>query len=362
MKIAILVKNKERTFPMSTVMIGMSGGVDSSVAAHLMLKDGCICIGCNMILTDAAGVDDARAICDRFGIPFRTMELREEFSRLVKEHFAHVYETGGTPNPCIRCNCTLKFGIMLDRALDQGCDAIVTGHYARILQDPETGRYLLYKAADAAKDQTYFLYGLTQHQLAHSRFPLGGLTKVQVRQLAEELGLLNARKKDSQDICFVPGGDYMAFLESFRNKEYPRGSFLDIEGKTIGTHRGAVAYTLGQRKGLGLAMGAPVYVCGKDMGANTVTVGPNEALFSPGLLAKDLNWIPFENLTEPLKAAAKIRHSQKEYPCTVYPLEDGRVRVVFEEPQRAISPGQAVVFYRDDLVLGGGTISSALKE
>lgn len=347
---------------MDTVMIGMSGGVDSSVAAHLMLRDGFRCIGCNMILTDTTGVDDARAICGRLGIPFRTMELRDEFSRLVMEHFAQVYEAGGTPNPCIRCNRTLKFGIMLEGALAQGCDGIVTGHYARIVKDPETGRSFLYKALDTAKDQTYFLYGLTQHQLSHCHFPLGGLTKPQVRQLAEELGLLNARKKDSQDICFVPGGDYMAFLENYRSAEYPRGNFLDMDGNTVGTHRGAVAYTLGQRKGLGLAMGEPVYVCGKDMQANTVTVGPNDALFSPALLANDLNWIPFESLTQPLKASAKIRHSQKEYPCTVYPLEDGSVRVVFEQSQRAVSPGQAVVFYQGDLVLGGGTITAALKE
>ena len=346
-------------------MIGMSGGVDSSVAAHLMLREGCGCVGCNMRLTgneNAGSTDDARKVCQRLGIPFQTLDLREAFSELVIKNFVQVYEAGGTPNPCIRCNNTLKFGLLMDIALSQGCDAIVTGHYARIRRDPDSGRYILYKAVDAAKDQTYFLYGLTQQQLARTRFPLGALTKEQVRQLAEELGLLNARKKDSQDICFIPGGDYLAFLESYRGAPYPGGDFLNEAGQVLGQHRGAVAYTLGQRKGLGLAMGEPVYVCGKDMAANTVTVGSNKALFSLALLADDLNWIPFETLTRPMEAEAKIRHSQRTCQCTVFPLENGSIRVAFREPQRAVSPGQAVVFYQGDMVLGGGTITAALKE
>ena len=346
-------------------MIGMSGGVDSSVAAHLMLRENCACIGFNMLLTgseNSGSTDDARNVCQRLGIPFQTLDLREAFSELVVKNFVQVYEAGGTPNPCIRCNNTLKFGLLMDIALSQGCDAIVTGHYARIRKDPDSGRYILYKAADAAKDQTYFLYGLTQQQLEKTRFPLGSLTKEEVRQLAEELGLLNARKKDSQDICFIPDGDYMAFLESYRGAPYPCGDFLNEAGQVLGQHRGAVAYTLGQRKGLGLAMGEPVYVCGKDMAANTVTVGPNEALFSPALLANDLNWMPFETPDGPLEAEAKIRHSQRTCPCTVIPGEDGSVRVEFREPQRAVSPGQAVVFYRGDMVLGGGTITAALKK
>jgi tRNA-specific 2-thiouridylase len=244
--------------------------------------------------------------------------------------------------------------MFLEQARSLGCDCVVTGHYARIRQ--EKGRYLLCKAADRAKDQSYFLYGLTQDQLAHSCFPLGELTKAEVRQIAEEQGFINAKKGDSQDICFVPDGDYFAFLQEFTGKSYKNGDFLDLNGKVVGTHHGAVGYTLGQRKGLGLAMGAPVYVCGKDMEKNTVTVGPNEALFTAELTATDWNWIAIPALTEPLRCSAKARSRMTEQPATVYPLENGLAKVVFDEPQRAITPGQAVVLYNGDTVLGGGTI------
>ena len=246
--------------------------------------------------------------------------------------------------------------------MELGCRYVVTGHYARIKQDPETGRHLLCKAADTAKDQTYFLAGLNQHQLAHTRYPLGSLTKVQVRQIAEENGFINARKRDSQDICFVPDGDYAAFLSRYTGKIYPEGNYLDINGKVLGRHKGAVCYTLGQRKGLGIALGAPAYVCGKDMKANTVTLGPNEALFSQALIAGDWNWYPFPALTEPLRVTAKIRHSQFEQPATVFPLDNGEAKVVFDQPQRAVTPGQAVVLYDGDTVVGGGTILSAERE
>ncbi len=348
-----------------TVLIGMSGGVDSSVAARLMQLEGFHCTGGTMRLHNfsCGGADDARdaqAVAEKLGIGHRIMEFQPEFEQAVIKQFVTAYEGGLTPNPCIQCNRHLKFGIMLEQALDWGFDYVVSGHYARIRQDPKSGRYLLYKAADRAKDQTYFLACLNQHQLSHILLPLGDLTKAEVRQIAEENGFLNARKRDSQDICFVPGGDYAAFLEEYTGKTYPEGNYLDLAGNVVGRHKGAVRYTKGQRKGLGIALGAPAYVCSKDMSRNTVTVGPNEALFSPALRANDWNWFPFAQLTEPLQVTAKTRHSQLEQPATVYPEERGFARVEFDAPQRAVTPGQAVVLYQGDLVIGGGTITEAL--
>ena len=349
---------------MMPVLIGMSGGVDSSVAAFLLQQQGYPCVGCTMKLycSPCGGennVADARSVADRMEIPFHVFDFQEDFHKKVIANFIDSYESGVTPNPCIQCNRHLKFGVMLDKALELGCHYVATGHYARIRQDEATGRFLLYKAADSAKDQTYFLYSLTQHQLAHTLFPLGNLTKGEARNLAEESGFVTARKKDSQDICFVPDGDYVAFMQEYTGKTYPQGDYLDLSGKVVGTHQGAVCYTLGQRKGLGIALGAPVYVCGKDMQKNTVTLGPNEALFHNALRAKDFNWIPFPALAEPIRVTAKIRHSQHDQPATVCMEEDGAVRVVFDQLQRAITPGQAVVLYQDDLVVGGGTITEA---
>ena len=354
-------------------LIGMSGGVDSSVAALLMQEAGFECVGATMRLYDgqaeAAGegktccslddVEDARSVARRLGIRHYVFNFTQEFRQEVMEKFARVYYQGGTPNPCIDCNRYLKFGKLLQRAEELGCDVVVYGHYARVEQDPETGRWLLKRAADSAKDQTYFLACLTQAQLARIRFPLGELTKPQVRQIAQEHGFLNARKHDSQDICFVPGGDYTAFLTGFTGKSLEPGDFLNQKGEKLGTHRGAVCYTIGQRKGLGISLGEPVYVCGKDMAAGTVTLGPNEALFSRSLVAEDWVFFPFEQLTEPMAVTAKIRHSQFDQPAMAYPEENGLVRVVFDQPQRAISPGQAVVLYQGDTVIGGGTILRA---
>ena len=336
-----------------SALIGMSGGVDSSVAAWLMLQQGYRCQGATMRLFENTE-EDALSVCQRLGIPFHVLDNREIFRDTVMEDFVRCYESGLTPNPCILCNRKIKFDLFLQQARQLGCENIVTGHYARIRY--ENGRYYLYKAADTAKDQSYFLYALTQEQLAHARFPLGELTKPQVRQIAEEQGFINARKSDSQDICFVPDGDYFSFLQRFTGKTYESGDFLDLNGKVVGSHKGAVGYTLGQRKGLGLAMGAPVYVCGKDMACNTVTVGPNEALFTKELVAKDWNWIAFPTLLEPIRCKAKARSRMTEQAATVYPMENGLVKVVFDEPQRAITPGQAVVLYDGDTVLGGGTI------
>ena len=345
-------------------LIGMSGGVDSSVAACLMLPK-FDCAGATMRLHDfgCGGADDAldaRAVAEKLGIPHHVFSFQPEFEQHVIRQFVSAYENGLTPNPCIQCNAHLKFGAMLEKALEMGFDYIVSGHYARARQDPQSGRYLLYKAEDRSKDQTYFLACLDQRQLSHILFPLGGLTKTEVREIAEKEGLITARKRDSHDIFFVPDGDYAAFLRRYTGKAYPEGDYLDLNGKVVGRHKGAVCYTRGQRKGLGLAMGAPVYVCSKDMQANTVTVGPNEALFSSALRAKDWNWFPFPSLTEPLQVTAKIRHSQKELPATVYPEENGYARVEFETPQRAVTPGQAVVLYDGDYVVGGGTITDIL--
>lgn len=355
-------------------LIAMSGGVDSSVAAYLTQQMGHFCMGATMRLYDnnllgmeqestccsLDDVEDARSVAHRLGMPFYVFNFTGDFREKVIDKFVRCYECGVTPNPCIDCNRYLKFEHLLRRGLELECDYVVTGHYARIEQDPSTGRYLLKKAVHLDKDQSYVLYSLSQEQLAHTLFPLGGMEKAQVRQIAQEQGFLNARKKDSQDICFVPDGDYMAFMQRYTGKIYPAGDFLDMNGKVVGRHKGAVGYTLGQRKGLGLAMGAPVYVCGKNMQNNTVTVGPNEALFSRALLANDWNWFPFPALTEPMRVLAKTRYRQTEQPATVYPEENGFARVEFDQPQRAVTPGQAVVLYDGDWVIGGGTITQAI--
>ena len=356
-------------------LIAMSGGVDSSVAAYLTLQAGFQCTGATMRLFDNSilgqdqestccsldDVEDARSVARRLGFPFYVFNFKDDFEEKVIKKFIHCYECGATPNPCIDCNRYLKFDHLLRRGCELGCDCVVTGHYARIRKDETTGRYLLYKAVDLSKDQSYVLYSLSQEQLAHTRFPLGEMTKAEARIIAEEQGFINARKHDSQDICFVPDGDYVAFMERYTGKKYAPGDYLDLNGNVVGKHKGAVSYTLGQRKGLNLAMGTPVYVCAKDMERNTVTVGPNEALFSTTLRATDWNWFPFLDLTEPIRVSAKARYNQQPQPATVYPEENGFARVVFDAPQRALTPGQAVVLYDGDMVVGGGTIAEVLK-
>ena len=344
------------------VLIGMSGGVDSSTAAYLACQEGYCCTGATMeLVSGGADAADARSVAQRLGMEHVVLPFQQDFSQQVIQPFVDSYEKGLTPNPCIRCNQALKFGVLLDWALEQGYDYVASGHYARLRRDENTGRYLLYQAADPAKDQTYFLAGLNQRQLSHILFPLGELTKQQVRQIAESQGFVNARKRDSQDICFIPDGDYAAFLERFTGKTYPQGTYLDLQGQPLGQHQGAVRYTIGQRKGLGIALGQPMYVCGKDMACNTVTLGPNEALYAQALLASDWNWLPFPALTAPMAVTAKIRHSQTSQAATVYPEADGTARVVFAEPQRAITPGQAVVLYQGQMVVGSGTILSKIS-
>lgn len=348
-----------------TAMIAMSGGVDSSVAAYLCKEQGYSCIGATMKLYGSEEqltnqISDAAAVAKRLDMPFYAFDCANDFEKKVIDDFISCYEQGLTPNPCVTCNRCLKFGTFLRHAEEMGCDYIVTGHYAKITQNGETGRYLLKKAATAEKDQSYFLAQLDQNQLSHTLFPLGELTKPEVRQIAEEQGFINARRKDSQDICFVPDGDYVAFIRRHTGKTYPQGQYLDTAGNVVGTHQGAISYTLGQRKGLGIALGQPMYVCAKDMAKNTVTVGTNEELFHTTLRANYWNWIAIPDLAAPLRVFAKARSRMMEQPATVYPEENGFARVVFDEPQRAITPGQAIVLYDGDTVIGGGTITEVI--
>ncbi|HEX3018499.1 MAG TPA: tRNA 2-thiouridine(34) synthase MnmA [Caproicibacter sp.] len=351
------------------VMVGMSGGVDSSVAACLLMEQGYEVSGVTLHLYNnedvgvktrtccsLADVEDARSVASRLGIEHYVFNFGIEFKRDVIGRFAQGYERGETPNPCIDCNRYIKFGKMLERAKLLGIDYIATGHYARAEYDSESGRYLLKKAKDVTKDQTYVLYSMTQDELAHTLFPLGGFCKTEVRKLAEERGFVNARKPDSEDICFVPDGDYAGFLERVMGIHQKPGDFVDGQGKVLGTHKGLIHYTIGQRKGLGLSFESPKYVLKKDTENNTVVLGDNKDLFSDRFTAGDVNFIAFESLTEPKECGVKVRYSQSESPATLIPLEDGKVEVRFKEPQRAVTPGQAAVFYDGDIVLGGGTI------
>ena len=353
-----------------TALIAMSGGVDSSVAAYLMLAAGYDCLGVTMRLfrnpdigrssahpcCAQEDIDDASEVAFRLDIPHTVYDLTGPFRQQVMDRFVRCYRQGQTPNPCIDCNRYMKFEHLFRLADEQGKRFVVTGHYARIEYDSASERYVLKKALDESKDQSYVLYMLTQAQLSRIRFPLGGMRKPDVRAIAEAQGFCNARKHDSQDICFVPDGDYGQFLQTYTGKPCKEGTLLDEHGRVIGIHRGAERYTLGQRRGLGFAKGERVYVVAKDMENNTVTLGPDAALYSRSLRAGDLNWISIPSLDAPIRCRAKVRYRQPEQWATVFPEEEGRVRVVFDAPQRAITPGQAVVFYDGDTVIGGGTI------
>ena len=352
-------------------LIAMSGGVDSSVSAALMVQQGYDCIGVNMKLHDSAQEDelgcktccsladaeDARSVCRRLGMKFYVFNFTEDFDREVVGRFVCAYEQGCTPNPCIDCNKYMKFSRLYDRAKLLGCDFIVTGHYARVVYDEERGRWLLLKAKNLAKDQSYVLYFLTQEQLAHTRFPLGDFaSKDEVRAFAAQYDFINARKHDSQDICFVPDGKYAEFIKSYTGRDYPTGEFVDTEGKVLGQHKGIVCYTIGQRRGLGLALPQSMYVKNKDLEKNQVILSTNAALFSDHLVADSFNWISMEQPSAPIHVTAKTRYQAKEAPVTVTVLADGRVDLRFDQPQRALTPGQAVVLYDGDLVVGGGVI------
>lgn len=348
---------------MKKAMIAMSGGVDSSVAAYLTKQSGYDCIGMTMRLYDHEysvnhspnnDVEDARQIAEHLGIPFYVFDYQKEFRSCVIDRFVQTYEDGATPNPCIDCNKHMKFGKVFETMDALGIDYIVTGHYAQIIQ--KDGRWLLKKGLDHRKDQSYFLYNMTQAQLARTLFPLGFMSKSEARTIAEEQGLITARKRDSQDICFVPDGDYVGFIERYTGKTYPYGDFIDSSGKKLGTHKGCIRYTVGQRKGLGLALPAPLYVKGKNVASNQVILCSNDELFTDSLDAKDFNWIAWNRPDHPVSCNARVRYKHAEQPAIVTPTGIDTVHIEFKTPVRAISKGQAVVLYDGDIVIGGGTI------
>ncbi len=348
------------------VLVAMSGGVDSSAAAALLVQQGYDCDGAMLKLApnadsrccSADDAEDARQAATRLGMRFYVFNETDRFRRCVMDRFTAEYAAGRTPNPCIDCNRELKFGALLDRALTLGYDYIATGHYARVAYDAESGRYRLLRGAERRKDQSYVLYQLTQHQLAHLLLPVGDYDKPAIRDKAREAGLDNADKGDSQDICFVPDGDYVTFLQR-QGLTLTPGDFLDEAGRVLGQHRGLPCYTIGQGKGLGVAIGRHVYVLEKDRDRNAIVLGDDAALYASSLLASHVNWISGQIPAAPVRCAAKTRYSQVETPCTAYPLPDGGLRVVFDQPQRAITAGQAVVLYDGDEVLGGGTIEKS---
>ena len=349
-------------------LIAMSGGVDSAVAALLVKERGAGCIGITMRLfdNDDVGLSGRRTCCslkdaadaeqaaNRLGIPFYVLNLTEDFRERVIARFISVYRQGATPNPCIDCNRFIKFERLFSRAVQLGMDYVVTGHYARIEQDSATGRYLLKKAADSSKDQSYVLYSMTQKQLQSTIFPLGGLSKTEVREIAAKHGFSNAKKPDSQDICFVPDGDYAAFITQY--EKCPEGDFIDMQGQVLGRHKGHIRYTIGQRKGLAIALGKAMYVYAKNADNNTVTLSENEELYTRAFYANDFNWIPFDKPSMPIRIKAKVRYSQREQWALAQAAGNGKVYIEFEQAQRAIAKGQAVVLYDGDIVVGGGTI------
>ena len=345
---------------MSNAYIAMSGGVDSSVAALLTRDAGHNITGVTLRLHGKQGCgsgDDAQQaadVCAQMGAEHQIWDGSPRFRASVMDHFAQSYLQGRTPNPCINCNRYLKFGMLLDKALSEGADFVVTGHYARIEQR-EDGRWLLKKGVSEQKDQSYVLYTLTQHQLAHLRLPLGGYTKEEIREIARSAGFANADKPDSQDICFVPDGAYAKFIWEHTGHDPEPGDFIDMDGCILGQHGGIECYTIGQRKGIGISGRHPYYVVAKNADRNTIMLGEDEDLYRTELYADDVNWIAIDELKEPLRCAARTRYHQAETPCTVYSQGD-RVRVEFDSPIRAITAGQAVVFYDGDIVVGGGCI------
>ena len=353
---------------MKKALIAMSGGVDSSLAAKLMKDRGFDCIGCTMKLyhNEDAGiersrtccslddVEDARSVAYKLGMPFYVFNFTDAFRDTVIKNFIESYEKGITPNPCIDCNRYMKFDKLYERAKILGCDYIVTGHYARI--EEQDGKFVLKKALDEAKDQSYVLYSMTQEQLAHTMFPLGSMRKTEVRAIAEESGFVNANKPDSQDICFVPNDDYSSVIELHTGKQSSQGNFVDKQGNVLGLNKGVIHYTIGQRKGLGISSSEPLYVCDISIKDGIIVLGSNDDLFSREADVCGFNWISGTTPQGEFRCKAKIRYRQSEQWATVIPTGADTVHIVFDEPQRAITPGQAAVLYDGDVVLGGGTI------
>lgn len=349
---------------MPKVMVAMSGGVDSSVTAALLKEQGYDVIGGTMRLYDKGGeaspeIFEAKKVCEKLGIKHFVFDMRDSFEKEVINRFSSEYAQGLTPNPCIECNKYLKFGALLDRATELGCDFIATGHYSRIGKDEASGRHILFRPDDRKKDQTYVLWRLSQHQLSHILMPLGDLTKERVREIAAEYGFSSATAKESQDICFVPDGDYAAFLEGYNNTVFEKGEYTDVYGNVLGEHLGHQHYTIGQRKGLGIALGKPQFVISKDPVTNKVVLGDEEHIFKKRVYIKDLNMIACDNPSNKIECTAKLRYSAKDERCIFYPLSDTGAVLEFEKPQRAASPGQSAVLYLGEAVLGGGKIVKA---
>ncbi|MFU0826676.1 MAG: tRNA-specific 2-thiouridylase MnmA [Lachnoclostridium sp.] len=352
------------------VVVGMSGGVDSSVAAYLLKKAGYDVIGVTMQIwqdEDVAtqeesggccglsAVDDARRVAYALDIPYYVMNFKREFKDAVIDYFVKEYEKGNTPNPCIACNRYVKWESLLQRSMEIGADYIATGHYARVVK-LDNGRYTIKKSATQAKDQTYALYNLSQYQLAHTLMPVGEYTKDEIRKIAAEINLRVANKPDSQEICFIPDNDYAKFITEYTGKEPREGNFVTADGKVIGRHKGIIHYTVGQRKGLNLALGHPVFVLAIRPETNEVVIGNSDEVYSDTLYAGNLNFMSIEDLEGEMEVTAKIRYSHKGAKCRIRKVEKDKIECVFHEPQRAITPGQAVVFYDGDYVVGGGTI------
>ena len=343
------------------IFAAMSGGVDSSAAAYLLSQAGYDVTGATMTLYRSEGqtgdtqdVTDARTICAKLSIPHKTYDMGEVFCRCVIEDFIRVYEAGGTPNPCVTCNKTVKFGALWEAVSADGADMIATGHYARIRREGD--RYLLCKAADESKDQSYFLWQLPRDLLPHILFPLGEMTKPEIRALAASLSFETAHKSDSQDICFVPDGDYAGFMEAYTGRTPEAGDFVDTDGRVLGQHKGIIHYTIGQRKGLGIALGEPAFVCGKDPITRRVVLGKNQDLFTREVHLTDVNLLSVDSIDIPMAVTARIRSTHRGDAATVVMTGENTATVFFDTPQRAVCPGQSCVFYDGDVVVGGGII------